>query len=193
MADAIPHVAPPRIEAVRFLADADVPRALAEDVVAHVSRRLAVPCRLDPLPWEHAPVPLAGREQVDADRLLAGLDRSAAPGTVQVGITGLDIGLVIFTFVFGRALRGGHAAVVSTARLAPEHYGMAADAEVFMRRVVTEILHELGHVAGLGHCADFDCIMHFAPNVESIDLRGAGFCVSCAAELPKDLIAPVHA
>ncbi|HEU4364783.1 MAG TPA: hypothetical protein VFT13_04890 [Candidatus Krumholzibacteria bacterium] len=183
---------PSRIETVRFLADGEVPRALAEDIVAHVSRRLVVPCRLDPAPWMNDPLHLAGREQVDADRLLAGLERTAVAGTVQLGLTGFDIGLAIFTFVFGRAARGGHCAVVSIARLAPEHYGLEPDADALMRRAVTEVLHELGHVAGLGHCNDFNCIMRFAPNVESIDVRGSGFCAACAAGLPRDLVAHVR-
>jgi predicted Zn-dependent protease len=186
VADGNPHAAPPRVETVRFLADEGVPRALAADVVAHVSRRLVVPCRLDPAPWQNQPVRLGGREQVDADRLLASLER-ASPGTIQVGLTGLDIGLALFTFVFGRAMLGGHAAVVSLARLTPEHYGLTADMDVLMRRAVTEILHELGHVAGLGHCNDFNCIMHFVPNVESIDVRGAGFCARCESVLPGSL------
>jgi predicted Zn-dependent protease len=188
VAEGTPHAAPPRIETVRFLADAGLPRAFVEDVVAHVSRRLVVPCRLDSTPWKHAPVPLAGREQVDADRLLAELESSSAPGTVVVGLTGLDMGVSIFTFVFGRATRGGQAAVVSLARLTPEHYGLPPDPGVLVRRTVTEIVHELGHVAGLGHCQDFGCIMHFAPNVETIDLRGAGFCPECASSLPRDFI-----
>lgn len=184
---------PSPLETVRFLADAEVPRAHAEDIVVHVSRRLAVPCRLDPAPWRNHPVHLDGREQVDADRLLAELEARATPGTIQVGLTGLDIGLAIFTFVFGRARRGGHCAVVSSARLAPEHYGLAPAPDILMRRIVTEIVHEIGHVAGLGHCNDFNCIMRFAPNVESIDVRGGGFCAECAAALPRGLLAPIHA
>jgi predicted Zn-dependent protease len=31
--------------------------------------------------------------------------------------------------------------------------------------------------------------MHFAANVESIDLRGATFCAACAAALPPHLLA----
>jgi len=189
VADGKAHAAPPRIETVRFLADEDVPRALAEDVVAGVSRLLVVPCRLDNHPWAHAPLLLPGREQMDADALLAALEAAAIPGTVLVGLTGLDVGVSIFTFVFGRATRGGGAAVVSVARLAPERYGLRADHELFVRRAATEVLHELGHVGGLGHCEDFNCIMHFAPNVESIDVRGHVFCPGCASILPRNLLA----
>jgi archaemetzincin len=189
VADGSGSVVPVQIGAIRFLAGVELRRPLVEDIVVHVSRRLRVPCHLDPSPWANDPVRLSGREQVDADLLLAALGGTPVPGTVQVGITGLDIGLPIFTFVFGRALRGGNAAVVSLARLAPEHYGFPSDPELTVRRAVVEIVHELGHVAGLGHCDDFGCIMHFAPNVESIDVRGLDFCPTCAALLPRDLTA----
>lgn len=159
----------------------------------HVSRRLVVPCLLESRPWRLDPVLLPGREQVNADRLLSALESEPVPGTVRVGITALDAGVAIFKFVFGRATFGGHAAVVSLARLAPEHYGLAPDDNLLRRRAATEILHELGHLAGLNHCGDFNCIMHFAPNVESIDVRGAHFCNLCAAALPRNFLSHITA
>jgi len=179
----------PLIEAVWFRAGADVPRDLARDIVARTSRRVSVPCHLHPETWNISPVRLGGREQADADSLLAVLEASAQPGCIEVGLTGIDMGLKLFTFVFGRATLNGRAAVVSLARLGPERYGLAADAELTARRTVAEVLHELGHVAGLAHCDDFGCLMHFATNVESIDLRGAGFCPACTAALPRQLLA----
>jgi archaemetzincin len=173
---------------VCFHAEAAMPRALAEDIVARTSRRITVPCHLHPRPWENRPVRLDGREQVDADALLARLGSVGEAGSVQVGLTTLDIGLTLFTYVFGRATRNGRTAVVSLARLGPERYGLAADADLTARRAVAEILHELGHVAGLGHCPDLGCIMSFAASVEKIDLRGHGFCPACAAALPRHLL-----
>lgn len=189
VSEATRNLAPPAIEAVWFRAEAGLAHAVAEDIVARTSRRLAVPCHLHPLPWESRPVRLDGREQVDADGLLAALEASAGPGSVHIGLTTLDLGLALFTFVFGRATRNGRAAIVSLARLGPEQYGLAADRNLTVRRAVAEILHELGHVAGLGHCSDVGCIMQFATSVERIDLRGLEFCSSCAAALPRHLLA----
>jgi archaemetzincin len=160
---------------------------MAEDIVGHASRRLAVPCHLHPLPWENRPVRLPGREQVDADGLLAALEASAAASSAHIGLTKLDLGLALFTFVFGRATRNGRAAVVSLARLGPEQYGLAPDPGLIVRRAVAEILHELGHVAGLGHCSNARCVMQFATSVERIDVRGVEFCPACAAALPRYL------
>lgn len=189
MSDADRHPAPTHIEAVWFRASPEVPRDLAHEIVARASRRLAVPCHLHPDAWVFAPARLSGREQLDADALLSGLEATPIPGAVQIGLTTLDVGLALFTFVFGRARLNGHSALVSLARIAPERYGLPPDPELTVRRAIAEILHEFGHVAGLAHCEDFGCIMRFAANVESIDLRGAAFCASCTSALPRHLLA----
>jgi archaemetzincin len=132
---------------------------------------------------------LPDREQVDADALLERLeDERTDPGTLLVGMTMRDLGIKIFTFVFGRARRNGRAALVSMARLRPEFYGLPPDPELTARRSVAEIVHELGHVMGLAHCEDFECIMHFANNAETIDLRGTTFCLTCSSELPEGFL-----
>jgi archaemetzincin len=132
---------------------------------------------------------LPDREQLDADALLRNLEARAPADVVLVGVTPFDVGVPIFTFVFGRARQGGSAAVVSLARLDPSFYGLPADPEKATRRAVDEILHELGHVAGLRHCEDSSCLMRFVASVDQIDVRGSAFCTPCAARLPHWLLA----
>jgi archaemetzincin len=103
----------------------------------------------------------------------------------MVGITDLDLAVPVFTFVFGRARERGRAALVSVARLDPSFYGLPADAELRLARTVLEILHELGHLAGLRHCADQACLMRFAGSVAAVDLRGSAFCAGCSERLPR--------
>lgn len=154
--------------------------AAAAAVAATLSRRVAVPCEIASHPELPRPPRVGERPQHDADALLRSIEAlDGGPGTVLVGITALDLAIPIFTHVFGRAVLGGRVALVSLARLAPEFYGQPPDPALALERTVTEILHELGHVAGLGHCADRGCIMSFVPNVESLDLRGRGFCAAC--------------
>lgn len=188
MTDLEPGNTAPRIEAVTFLAGEELPRAIVEEIIAHVSARLAVPCRLHVAGWDAQAKRLEGRDQFDADALLRSIAPSATPGTIQVGLTAHDLGLALFTFVFGRAQHHGHAAIVSLARLSPERYGLPADDALFVSRAVAEVMHELGHVAGLVHCSDMNCIMYFATNVEMIDLRGGGFCPACASGLPAQCV-----
>lgn len=190
MSDFAPGTPMPRIEAVTFLAGPDLPRETVDDVLVRTSARLAVPCRLHVETWDAHATRLPGRDQFDADSLLRSLDASGSPGTVRIGLTAHDLGLALFTFVFGRAKKYGSAAIVSLARLGPERYGLPPDPQLLANRTLAEVMHEIGHVAGLGHCRDMGCIMYFATNVETIDLRGTGFCDGCAAALPLHLLVP---
>jgi archaemetzincin len=158
---------------------------LGRALVTALSRHVRIPCRVLP-PADPGTGYVDGREQLDADALLAHIEQAdAPPGSIRVGVTGVDIGNPIFTFFFGRARRHGRAALVSLRRLDPAFYGLPADADLTIRRAVTEIRHELGHVAGLAHCRAIECVMGFAPNVEALDRRGRGFCPACMAALPK--------
>lgn len=178
------------VQFILFLTIGAFPSAAVEDLIARVSRKVSVACRLGAPPIKGTMPLLADREQVDADELLKTLEkRQVGPGTLLVGMTMRDLGVRIFTFVFGQARRDGFAALVSLARLRPEFYGLPADPELTTRRAVAEIFHELGHILGLMHCTDFNCIMHFATNVETIDLRGDDFCPTCAAALPPGFLA----
>jgi archaemetzincin len=177
------------VQALTILTIGSFPPAVAKDLASRVSRRVAVPCRVaDKTLAGDLPL-LPDREQLDADALLDRLEREhVSPTTFLLGITLRDLAVRIFTFVFGQARRNGRAALVSLARLKPEFYGLPPDPELTAKRAVTEILHESGHCLGLMHCTDFNCIMHFATNVETIDLRGQDFCASCAGELPDGFL-----
>ena len=55
-------------------------------------------------------------------------------------------------------------------------------------RTEREVLHELGHLAGLHHCDAYDCLMYFASSVHAIDNRGSSFCRDCGERLPSGLL-----
>lgn len=174
-----------RIRAIHFFPVDGLAAELGERIVALVSRHVSVPCRFVDARLNDELHILPGREQADVNHLLTRLEEHTVPaGVAVVGITTADLGLPIFTFVFGGARNGGHTAAVSLARLQPEYYGLPADPGLTALRAVAETLHEVGHVAGLGHCERYDCLMYRATSVEAIDLRGLAFCPSCAAALP---------
>ncbi|MGE5233796.1 MAG: archemetzincin [Acidobacteriota bacterium] len=182
--------APSVLEEVGFLPLPDLALGSAARLVAEASAHLAVPCRLLTTPrLVSATIP--GRDQIDADRLLLEVEALAQPaGPALVAVTSRDVAIPIFTFVFGRARVGGRAAVVSLARLQPEFYGLPADPGLALRRAVAEVLHELGHVGGLGHCNDYQCLMHFSNSVEAVDQRGLEYCRECRRALgPVGLVA----
>jgi len=183
-----------QLDSVHIVPVGKLARERAQWLAALVSRHVRVPCRVDRNDLVDELRVLPGREQFDADYLLRRLEEHpAAPGAVVVGLTDVDLGLPILTHVFGGARAGGHTAVVSLARLEQGFYGLPRDNGLTARRAIAEVLHEVGHLAGLQHCDRYDCLMHFSPDVESIDLRGLAFCDDCAAILPEKFLREVPA
>jgi archaemetzincin len=180
-------------EAVDLQPLAGVPPETLAAIAARLSRFVELPVHVLP----PAPPPyrrLSGRDQLDAGAMLEELERLGAERPrLRVGVAWEDIAIPLFTFVFGLARQGGHACVVSFARTDPSFYGLPADPERRDARLVAEILHELGHLATLMHCADNGCVMSFAGNIERVDTRGSRFCEGCAARLPAWLRGPAPA
>jgi archaemetzincin len=177
-----------RVRELRFLTIGSFPRADVQQLMARVSGRVALPCRLAAGGDEIELPLLEGRDQAYADRLLEQLEARATPGRILVGVTLKDIGNPLFSFFFGQARLQGSAVLVSLARLSPLFYGLPDDPELTMRRATIEVLHELGHVAGLEHCDDYGCIMHLANNVGAIDVRGSSYCARCAERVSPLLL-----
>jgi archaemetzincin len=98
----------------------------------------------------------------------------------MIGIADVDFFVPIFTFVFGEAQLDGHCAVVSTYRLAEEHYGLPPNEAKLGERLLKEAVHELGHTFGLHHCDNWQCVMASSHSVERLDLKSAEFCDECA-------------
>jgi archaemetzincin len=177
-------------EAVHLLPVGTLPPGSLEALAARLSRRVGLACHVLPpreLPLRHIP----NRDQIDANALLEQLEaRATAHAGLLVGITGEDIAVPVFTFVFGLARQGGRACVVSLARTDPSFYGLPPDPALRDERAVAEVLHEVGHLATLEHCPDRGCLMSFAGNIERVDTRGSRFCPSCRDRLPHWLRGP---
>ena len=167
-----------RVELVRIGTVAPgVLQRLAGELGPCLARRVAIaPFTIDPV---RAFDPL--RRQYRVDDLLAALLDPPPPGDVRrVGITNLDIFLPVFTHVLGLAQHGGPVAVVSLYRLRPDEPDHPDPEGVLRRRLVREVLHELGHTLGLVHCHVPWCAMRASRVAEEIDLKDAAWCRSCA-------------
>ena len=114
----------------------------------------------------------AQRQQYYSTAILQRLERAADPDARMLGVTPCDLYVPVLTFVFGEAQLDGNCAVVSTARLGEEFYGLPPREELLRERLVKEAAHELGHTFGLRHCRDWRCVMTSSHAVERLDVKG---------------------
>lgn len=122
----------------------------------------------------------ARRQQYGSTQILAHMATRPLPAAARtLGIVSGDLYIPILTFVFGEAQLNGPCAVVSLYRLRQEFYGLPADEELLMNRLLKESVHELGHTLGVSHCDDYRCAMAPSHAVEWIDLKGASLCGRC--------------
>jgi archaemetzincin len=141
-------------------------------------------CRVEEEPLDLSGAYLQNRHQHHSSRLLESLKAfGQMDGEWFLGLTEADLCIPILTFVFGEAILGGRAAVVSLHRLRAPFYGLPDDPDLLLRRAEKEALHELGHAAGLIHCPNYTCAMAFSNAVEQVDLKEAAFCEPCRGQL----------
>jgi len=122
------------------------------------------------------------RKQYLSSKLLASLEKAKREERV-VGIVDVDLYVPRLNFVFGEADIDSGTAIVSLCRLRQEYYGLAPDEALFLERATKEIVHELGHTFGLGHCPNTRCVMHFSNSLPDTDLKEAHFCHKCRPKI----------
>jgi archaemetzincin len=127
----------------------------------------------------------AARRQYNANDILKQIDiQYANIETKTIGLFNVDLFIPIFTFIFGQAFLGGRSGIASVFRLNNERYGMESDEKLLLERAGKEVIHELGHMLGLIHCHNMDCVMRSVSYVEEIDQRSGKFCSECRKKLP---------
>lgn len=109
--------------------------------------------------------------------------RKLSEGEKFLGITNVDLYAPRLNFVFGQAdIRSGYA-VISLHRLRPEYYDRPPNREVLLDRALKEAVHEVGHLLGLGHCRNKNCVMHFSNSIIDTDMKRQTFCDSCIEKI----------
>ena len=128
------------------------------------------------------------RKQYLASSLLeALLFTKDMPSEIVLGITKEDLYEPNLNFVFGIATPLYGLALISTKRLHNSFYGLREDEELYLKRVLTEAVHEIGHTLGLTHCPNPHCVMHFSNSLQDTDKKGYRFCPSCWEKAKQSL------
>jgi len=127
------------------------------------------------------------RAQYNSDKVLEWLYGSMGGlgYDVVVGIGDLDAYVGGLNFVFGEASSNLRVCVVYLRRLKSEFYGFRQDYNKFIERIRKEVIHEVGHVLGLGHCLYPGCVMNFSNSIFEVDRKSRYFCRQCAGLLLK--------
>jgi archaemetzincin len=151
-----------------------------------------------PVDTEENGVFLAGYEptrfQYDAQKILHRIQlfkrKHGLNGPVMV-VTHRDLFVRGSDFVFGLARESTGVAVVSTARFSNEFYQRECDEDRLLSRVSTEGAHEAGHLLGLDHCPDSQCIMFPPETLDQLDGKKKVLCDRCREILQGVFSPPV--
>lgn len=126
---------------------------------------------------------LHARCQYDAARLVEFLAEGLDRHTFRLGLTGEDISLPFLTYVYGEALIGGTAGVISTCRLEKTKKGAVVRKSKMYERLAKVSVHETGHLLGLLHCSRPECVMNFSAGLDHLDCLTLTFCSGCLGYL----------
>lgn len=126
------------------------------------------------------------RNQYDAstvlDRLLFMKKRGDHAGPTLLVVTH-DLFVGKCDFVFGLARPQTGCAVISLARLSNTFYGRPENFDDLADRAAKEGAHELGHLFGLEHCQDQECVMFKPATLSELDRKQKALCSHCRERL----------
>ncbi len=138
------------------------------------------------LPWEfeirpRCDVAMPTEGAVHVDSFFALLRTTDRISDMTIGVASLDLTAPGFDHVFGYAAPEQHAATISLYRLADG----TNDTDVLVERAAKEVLHEAGHVLGLGHCGDPRCVMTYSQTLQDTDIKPCYYCAKCLREISR--------
>ncbi len=117
-----------------------------------------------------APTYHKDRRQYDSTRIIGWLANDLPDDALAVaGITDQDLFSGTLNFVFGEGSLAGRRGVYSLCRF-------ERDEEMFLRRGIQLLSHEVGHIFGIEHCIWYKCVMSGANSLEESDRHPVHLC-----------------
>jgi len=173
---------------LRIVPVGNPPQKLLETIETELQDVLSIKCRIMPkleIPDEAFN---RWRKQYNAEKVMELLSKASAVKFIDKNIptlliTDADLYYGGLNFVFGLEDAIKSSAIVSIARLRPEFYDQRPNPIVLRDRAVKEVIHEIGHYLGLGHCHHNWCVMSFSPSVKDVDVKKKYFCNECKIRL----------
>ncbi len=124
------------------------------------------------------------RKQYNSDLILDWIKRSLEgfDADVIVGIGDFDAYADSLNFIFGEAYPKNRVCSVYLGRLKTE------DRDLYNGRIIKEVVHEIGHVLGLQHCGNPECVMYFSRTIADTDRKKPMYCKKCSQILSQNRI-----
>ncbi|WNM18174.1 archaemetzincin [Flavobacterium capsici] len=91
-----------------------------------------------------------------------------------------------WNYVFGQASYEKHVAVSSIYRFQDEALS-ESNFKLSLTRLLKVSSHEIGHMFGLNHCIDADCVMNGSNNMPETDRNSSRLCSKCQKKLHYNL------
>jgi len=173
---------------LRIVPVGNPPQKLLETIETELQDVLSIKCRI----MSKLKIPDEAfnrwRKQYNAEVVMEKLSKASEVKFIDKNIptlliTDADLYYGGLNFVFGLEDATKSSAIVSIARLRPEFYDQRHNPIVLRERVVKEVIHEIGHYLGLGHCKRPFCVMSFSPSVKDVDTKKKYFCNDCKIRL----------
>lgn len=172
---------------VRIQPVGDVPGEVLNNLAGNLVASLGIHCVTSSV----VPIPEGSLDPVRKQYLATKVMTVAEPqSSTEILLLVIDKDLFVpqLNFVFGVGDPRSRVAIISLVRLRQETYGLPPDRDLYERRTLTEAVHELGHVLGLGHCSNRRCVMTFSNSLADTDRKGPNFCPQCRQAFQQSLV-----
>ncbi len=122
------------------------------------------------------------RGQYNSDSILEWISQKtrAYQADVIVGVGDFDAYADDLNFIFGEAYPRDRVCAIYLGRL------KTVDHDLYNERIIKEVIHEIGHVLGLQHCSNPNCVMYFSRTINDTDRKKPLYCKKCSQILIKN-------